>query len=342
MKAIAINKPGDAQIMEYVENYKNPVPAPDEALIKIEATSVNRIDLVMAKGYPGLQLNYPHIIGGDIAGTIVETGAEVNGLKVGDRVVSYPIALPKARNPKFAGMEQLNDGWQYFGMHRNGSYAEYVTAPAEGLLKMPDSLSFELAATLPVAGLTAYHSVVSVGSLAPGDIFMIWGASGGLGNFAVQLAKYCGAKVIATCSNPTKMKLLTDLGADYVFNHHTDDITAEVKKIAPGGVDVVLDYVGPQTFDKSFSMLRKNGKLLLCGMLTGMETKLHIQQTYFRHINIHGLFLGSLAEFSEIIRLAATGQAKPYIFDTMPLIDAAAAHNLIASGESSGKIILKA
>lgn len=341
MKAIAINKTGDSQVMNFVDDYPLPKPADDEVIISIDSTSVNRIDLVMAKGYPGLQLNYPHILGGDIAGTIIDTNSVSSEFEIGDRVVSYPIVLPKEKNPKFTGMEQLNDGWQYFGMHRNGSYAEYVTAPTEGLVKIPKDMSFEIAATIPVAGLTAYHSVVTVGALSKGDIFMIWGATGGLGTFAVQLAKHCGATVIATTGNDAKKKILESLGADYVFNHNTDDVVSEVRKVAPGGIDVLLDYVGPQTFEKSFSLLRKNGKLLLCGMLTGMETKLHIQQTYFRHINIHGLFLGSLSEFSQIVKLISYEKIKPYIFDTFDLKDASKAHSLIASGESAGKIILK-
>ncbi|MDQ1266934.1 MAG: alcohol dehydrogenase [Bacteroidota bacterium] len=341
MKAYILNKTEAGQSFDFVENHPMPAAGEGEVIIKIDSTSVNRVDLVMVKGYPGMQLKYPHIIGGDITGTIVELGSLTEGFSIGDRVVSYPIVLPKEQNPKFKGNEQLNDGWQYYGMHRNGSYCEYAAAAAYGLIKLPAHVTFEDAATMPVAGLTAYHGIMTVGNLQPGDVFMIWGGSGGLGCYAIQLAKAAGATVITTVGKDSKKNKLLELGADYVFNHYTEDSAAEVRKLFPGGLDVILDYVGPATFDKSFSLLRKNGKLMLCGMLTGMEVKLHIQQAYFRHLNINGLFLGSLGEFKDLAAMISAGKLKPQIHDILPLEQAAIGHKLMAEGEITGKVVLK-
>jgi len=256
-------------------------------------------------------------------------------------VVSYPIVLPKSRNPQFNEFEQLNDGWKYYGMHLKGSYAEFVAVPEENLCTIGDNVSFEEACTLPIAGLTAYHAINTVSGLNSNDIFFIWGGSSGLGNFAIQLAKNTGAKVITTIGNESKRDTVLSFGADYVFNHYKNDIVSEVRKLFPNGVDVVLDFVGPATFEKSLALLRKNGKMLICGMLTGREVNFNIQQFYLKHLNICGLYLGSLQEFHNLVNLLNEGAIHPYIDRIFDLKDADEAHRYMESGQHIGKIILK-
>ncbi len=340
MKAVIINEHGSSDVLKYIENYDEPKYDENSVLINIKNTSLNRIDTVIRKGYPMLKLSFPHIIGGDIAGIVAGVGSNVKDISIGERVVGYPILLPPSRDEKFGDDTFLNDGWQFFGMMRNGSYAEYISVPAENVVKIPDSLSFEDAASLPIAGITAHHAVHKVGQIKSGDTFFLWGGASGLGTFAIQLAKKAGAKVIATVGKNNKKDALLGLGADYVFNHYEDDVVAEVKKIYPKGIDSVLDFVGPATFDKSFAMVRKAGKIMFCGMMTGMEVKLNIQQTYFRHLSLLGLYLGSIAEFKDLIKLAADGTIKPHIHETFELKDASKAHNLLESGDCTGKIVL--
>lgn len=342
MKAVILESNGNADALKYVKDFPDPKAGPGQAVVRLKATSLNRIDIVMRNGYPGLQMNFPHILGGDIAGEIVETGEGVADLKAGDRVVSYPIILPKQHNPKFGRNPQLNMGWRYYGMHMNGSYSEYVLCDVSTLVKLPLAVSYEEAACLPVAGLTAYHAVKSVADLKEGDIFMLWGGSGGFGTIAVQLAKNMGATVITTCSSEEKRQVLEKLGADHIFDHNNDDVEAKVKELFPGGVDAVMDYVGPVTFEKSHRMLRNDGTLLLCGMLTGREVTLNIQQTYFRHLNIRGLFLGSPHDFKNLIQLVSMSDIKPHIHEKFDLSEAAEAHKLMESGRYSGKIVLTA
>lgn len=342
MRAITFNEHGGPEVLQYTEDFPMPEINENEVLVKVAYTSLNRVDLVVRKGYPGMQLPLPHILGGDIAGTIVEIGAEVSYLKVGDRVVVYPIVLPDKKDPKYSGNEHLNDGWKYFGMHLKGAYAEYVAVPAENIIRLPNEVKLETAAALPISGLTAYHAIKTVAKLKQNDVFMIWGGSGGFGTLAIQIAKSLGVKVITTTRNEEKSQALKDLGADYVFVYNNDyDLNTKIREIYPEGVDVVLDYVGPATFDQTFAMMRKCGKILFCGMLTGMEIKLNIQQTYLRHLNIHGLYLGSPAEFKEFIGLVWEKKLNPLISAVYPLEKASDAHKLMESGDYIGKILLK-
>ncbi len=340
MKAVIFNEHGSADVLKFVENFDTPKFDDNSVLIEIKNTSLNRIDTVIRKGYPMLKLNFPHILGGDIAGLVADFGSNVNGLSKGDRVVIYPISLPENRDPKFGEDTFLNDGWQFFGMMKHGSYAQYIAVPAENVVKIPDTLSFEDAAALPIAGITAHHAVHKIGNISEGDTFFIWGGASGLGTYAVQLAKKAGATVITTVGKNEKKDFMMNLGADFVFNHYEDDVVSEVKKIFPKGIDTILDFVGPATFDKTFSMVRKAGKIMFCGMMTGVEVKLNIQQTYFRHLSILGLYLGSIGEFKDLINLAANGTIKPHIDRVFDLKDASEAHRLMESGNYTGKIVL--
>lgn len=341
MKAVIINEHGSADKLTYTEDFPKPVIKPNQVLLKVGATSLNRIDIVARNGYPGMNIPMPHILGGDISGKIVELGSEAKKFNIGDRVVVYPVALPDVRDEKYSELEHLNDGWQFFGLQRHGAYCEYIAIPEENLFPITDEVSFESAASLPIAGLTAYHAVNGVTEIKKGDFLLIWGGSGGLAGYAIQLAKLKGAIVITTVSDDEKKSMISDLGADYIFNHKNDDVVAEIRKIAPKGLDVIIDYVGPATFEKSFSLLRKNGHLIFCGILTGTETKLSIHQTYFRHLNLHGIYLGSKQEFAEFIKLASDKKIKSNIYKTFSLKDAAEAHKLLESGNYIGKIVLK-
>ncbi len=338
MKAVVLHAHGNADALHYVEDWPIPEINDDEVLVRVHATSINRIDIVVRDGYPGIPAKLPHIPGGDIAGVVARCGSSAKHFKEGDRVLSWPIVVPadELDNPDAF----LSERWQYFGLHRPGSYAEYVAVPESSLLSIPDTVSFEDAACLPISGLTAYHALYDVAKLKAGQSFLLWGASGGFGTLALQLAKSTGATIIATAGNEEKAAVLRSLGADHVFNHYTDDVGAAVRALFPAGVDCVLDYVGPKTFPTSFALLRKGGKMLLCGMLTGREVTLNIQLTYLRHLSLHGLYLGRKSELAELVDLVATGKVHTHIHKVLPLSMAAEGQRLLDSGEVIGKVVL--
>ncbi len=250
MKAIILNENGGTDKLIYTESHPEPEIKTNEVLVQIKATSVNRADLVIRGGYPGLQLNFPHILGGDIAGVIAKTGSDVKGFKEGERVVAWSIVSEADDDWAKKGKAGQSISWQYFGMHRNGSYAEYAAVPESSLIRLPGNVSFEDAACLPVAGLTAYHAVKTVGDLQKGDKFFIWGGTSGLGIIAIQLAKEIGAEVFATAGFPHKIEYLKQMGVNHIFNHRDGSaVDDEVMKLTGGlGIDVILDYVGPEAF----------------------------------------------------------------------------------------------
>ena len=341
MKAMVLAEHGGVEKLVYQEDYPEPLLRKSDVLVRIRATTVNRIDFFVRQGYPGVQIKFPHIPGADIAGTVEEVGPSVKKFRKGDRVLAWPLIACGACELCRQGRRGLCLQWEYFGLHVDGSYAEFVSVPEESLIPLPKGISFEEAATLPVAGLTAYHALVTVGQVRKGETVLIWGGSGGLGTFSVQVAHILGTRVIATVGKEEKRKRVEDLGADLVLNHHTDDVVAAVREFTRGnGVDLVLDSVGAETFPKGFQLLKKGGRLLLCGKLTGMDVPLSVHQTYLRHVSILGLYLGEKHELEALLGWLQDGKIKPVIDRRFKLKDAAQAHRVMASGTHIGKLVL--
>jgi NADPH:quinone reductase-like Zn-dependent oxidoreductase len=342
MKTAVLYENGGLEKLVYETDFPEPEIKPNEVLVKIKATTINRADIVIRNGYPGLKLKFPHILGGDIAGVIEKTGSSVTGFKTGDRIVSWPLAVEADDTWVRKGKASQSPSWKYFGMHINGSYAEYAAVPESSLIMLPDNLSFEEAACLPVAGLTAYHAVVTIGELQLGDTFFIWGGTSGLGNIAIQLAKNIGTDIFATAGHEHKIKYLEEFGVQHVFNHYKDEhIDDEVLLLTNGhGIDVLLDYVGPAAFDKNFKMVKKGGKILFCGILTGREATVSLHQTYLRHISLLGLYLGEKYELEELVKLVSQRKIVPHIGETLSLKDAAKGQKMIEEGKVIGKIVL--
>ena len=341
MRAITIPEHGGREVLTYVTDFPTPVPGPGEVLVKVAATGLNHVDLVVRRGYPGISIPLPHIPGGDIAGVVDELGDGVTGVKAGTRAVVYPLVACGECPLCNEGKPNLCLNWKYFGLHLKGGYAEYVVVPAHNVIPLPDGVSFEEAAAIPVAGLTAFHALKTVGNLQPGQTFFMWGGAGGLGTIAIQIAKQLGATVLATGSMPGRLELMKSLGADVVFNRLTDDVAAGVRKVAPAGMDLIIDFVGPETFPTSFDLLKKGGQMLLCGIITGREATVSLHLTYLRHLSIKGLYLGTKEEMVELVDWVAQKKVKPILTNTLSLADAAEAQRMLEAGEVIGKLVLR-
>jgi len=341
MKAIELLSTGKPARLAYTESRATPRPAANEVLLRVRAAALNRVDQVLMMGYPGLTLELPHVLGADFAGEIAEIGMGVTDWSVGERASVYPLVACGACALCKEGRPNLCMHFQYFGMHRPGGFAEFVTVPADNLCRIPDALDFATAASAGVAGITALHALRENTNLRRGDTILVWGATGGVGVFLIQLARAAGINVIATTRREEAVDALRQLGASHVFTGSPEAIAEQVRAVCPAGVDQVIDYVGPATFTTSHQLLKRGGTLTLCGILTGIETPLSIHQTYFRHLRIQGIFLGTRDEYDELLGMLSRNALDIPLAARVSLEHAADALQAFSSDGHLGKVVVE-
>lgn len=319
MRAVAIEKNGKPKVLKYVE-FRTPVPAGDEVLIKVHAASVNRTDLFHREGRFIIRKPMPHILGMDVAGEIVEVGEKVKGWSVGDRVMATFEAL---------------------GRERDGAYAEYTTLPASELHKLPDELDYPTAASIGLAFTTAWTALISNGKIKKADRVVIHAASSGVGTAAVQIARWKGAQVIAITSGD-KASQLRELGADVVLDRRGMDLVRQVKVATDEqGASLVLDLVGKDTLQASIDMLEYKGRIVIAGTLSGDEVKVDAMDILMKNASVIGSFdTVSDKDFDTILGHFARRTFKPVIDSVMPLSQAREAHEKLEKQSTFGKIVL--
>lgn len=340
MKAILLKKPGGPEVLTY-DDINTPVPEAGEVLLKVEATSVNHLDIWIRKGLTAYGTKYPHILGCDIAGTIVDMGTNVEDLKVGDRVFVDPGLRCFRCEFCLSGNDNICKTFGIIGATINGGYAEYAVLPAKNVIKLPETIDFKTAAAFPLTYQTSWHMLIGRAGLRPGETVLVIGGASGIGIAAVQIAKLGGAMVIATAGDDKKLELLSSIGADHVINHNRESIYEKVKTITDNqGVDVVFEHVGPATFTDSIKSMKKGGRLVTCGATTGPEVNLDLRYIFSRQLSILGSIMGTRAELLKITGLIERGILRPVIDSVYPLKDAPEAHRKIENRAVTGKIIL--
>ncbi len=335
---MTISAYGGPEVLRMCDDFPEPTVSTrgDESdagrlIIRVAATGVNRMDILVRNGYPGLKTPLPHICGADIAGTVEETG---------ERVVVYPLLSCGTCSACRAGRPNLCLNWKSIGLHEKGGYAERVAVPRGNVFPLPDEVSFQDAVSLPVTGLTAHHAMKTVGRLKQGETVFIWGAAGMLGSMALQIARDAGARTIAVAGTDERLQALRSLGADVIVDRRSEDVVKRVEQETDGGADIVLDPIGADTLERSQAMLTNGGRLLLCGILGGRTSEINVHLTYYHHRSIHGLFLGTKEDMTEITRLVAEKRVVPLVDSVMPLSEAAQAHRKVEAGLHKGKIVL--
>ena len=345
MKAVVFSKQGSTEVLQYTDVPKPTLDA-NEVLVKVEACAVNYLDLHARRNRPEIEAKLsggdtPHILGSDIAGTIAEIGETVSGTTVGDRVVLAPCIPCGVCSDCYGGAENLCDTQELIGFQTNGGYAEYVKAPAQNAIQIPDALSFVNAAAMPIAYLTAWHMLMIRAKLHPGEDILILGVGGGVGSAGLQIAKLTGARVFATASSDEKLARAREMGADATINYKDIDFSEAVLAATDGrGVDVVLEHVGAATWEQSIASLAKNGRLVSCGVTTGNIGTLNIRKLYQKQLTVMGSALGTVTELRTLVHLAARGQLEPIIDRTLPLHRAGEAHLLLENRQNFGKVVL--
>ncbi len=304
MKAVRIHQYGGPEVLAHVE-MKRPTPGPNEVLISVKAASVNPVDWKLRAGYMKevFPLTFPATLGWDVSGTVEEAGADVTQFKRGDEV---------------------------YALLEGGAYAEYATAREGVVSRKPRTVDHVQAATVPVAGLTAWQALFEVAQLRAGQKVLIHAAAGGVGNFAVQFAKAKGAYVIGTASGKNHA-FLRELGVDEAVDYQTTRFEDVVRD-----VDVVLDTIGGDTQERSFKVLKKGGILVSLVQPPSQESA--------TKYGVRALFYGahaSSSDLAEIAKLIDSGEVKTVIETVLPLVEARRAHELSESGHARGKIVLK-
>jgi alcohol dehydrogenase len=335
MRAVLTVGHGARDQLQLATDFPTPKAGPGEVVLRVAATAVNYHDIFTRRGMPGIRIPLPVIVGSDIAGEISELGSGVSGWRVGSRVLVDPV---------------FRDGERFgmIGETTHGGRAEYVAVPAAQLIAVPDAVSLEDAASLPLAYGTAYRMLVTQGHLARGEKILVLGASGGVGVACVQLARLLGAEVIAGTSSAAKQKQLAALGAHHVVNYTAETVVEAVKRIygkprvgGGGGVDVAVNYTGGDTWRDTQRTVTQGGRILTCGATAGYQviTDARYLWTFEHHyIGSNGW---SVSDLEALLGLVRDGQLKPVIDRVLPIDAAAEGERLLEDREVVGKVLLK-
>jgi NADPH:quinone reductase-like Zn-dependent oxidoreductase len=340
VKAILFRQHGGPEVLQYVDT-PEPEPGPNEVLVRVRACALNHLDLWVRRGLPNVPIPLPHIPGSDVAGEIATIGADVTTVRVGQKVVLAPLVSCGKCQACVAGLDNQCRLATNLGYMIDGGCAEFVRVPQVNCLPYPENLSFEEAAAVPLVFQTAWHMLVERARLQPGEDVLVLGAGSGVGSAAIQIAKFFGARVIATAGSDAKLEKARELGADFAINHKTQKIREEVRRITnKRGVDIVFEHVGTATWDDSLASLALAGRLVTCGNTTGYDAKIDLRFLFSRQLSLLGSYMGVKSELHTIMKLVAAGKLKPVIDRVFPLTEAAAAHAYLESGQQFGKFVL--
>jgi len=341
MKAIIYHEFGDVDVLRY-EDVPLPETGDDEVLVRVRSVSLNHLDHLQRKGPAWLPaFSLPHIAGMDVAGEVEWVGQRVSTVREGDRVLINPSINCKHCSWCVKGQDNYCPSLKVLGGNVNGGFAEFAKAPASHVYRLSDRLSYDAAACIPTVYVTAWHALIDRGHLRIGEDVLIHAAGSGLGTAAIQIAKSCGARVIATAGSDAKLKKARELGADVVINYNREDVVGVVKEVTDGkGVEVVLEHVGPATWDRSLLSLTPRGRLIHCGATTGMTVQINLPYAYHFGIQIIGSDGFTIAEFEAVLSLFNHGKFQPVIDTIYPLEQAAEAQRRMIDRNLFGKIIL--
>jgi len=340
MKAARFHQHGRPEVLRY-EEAPEPKPEPGEILVRVKACALNHLDIWIRQGIPAFSVPLPHIGGCDVAGVVERVGGEGAGLQPGDRVFVAPGLSCWRCEFCLSGRDNLCISYRILGAQVDGGLAEFVKVPALNVIPIPSALSFEQAAAFPLTGVTAWHMLFSLARLQPAEDVLVLAAGSGVGSMAVQMAKAAGARVITTVGSDDKVAKASGLGADVVLNHTRESIADGVKRATGGrGVDVVIEHIGPATWEQSLRSLAKAGRLVTCGATSGPGVRIDLRYLYMRQTTVMGSFMGTRHELLAVAKWLGAGRIRAVIDSVLPLQDVRAAHERMLERKLFGKIVL--
>ena len=342
MKAVVFYEHGLLENVQYTD-VPEPEIGPDEVLVANKAAALNRLDLWVLAGWPGLNLKLPHVMGSDGAGVIAKVGSRVTGFSEGDRVAINPSLGSDSDYFGRRGLDNMSDNFAILGEHVDGFFAEFTAVPARNLLKMPDHAKFEDAAAASLVYVTAWHSLITRGGLQAGESVLIVGAGGGVNTAAIQIAKLAGAgRIYVVGSTDEKLAMAQSLGADVLINRNKEDWGKAIFKATNRrGVDIVVDNVGAATFHGSLRALKKGGRLLTVGNTSGPKFEIDNRLIFGKHLSIIGSTMGSSADYETVMNFIFNGRLQPVIDTIYPLSEGLTALQRLEEGDVTGKLVLQ-
>jgi len=323
MKAAVIEQQGAVENLVY-RDWPDPAIAADEVLMRVKACALNYLDLEVRRGMPGFPIETPFISGGDVAGVVEAVGADVTGCRVGDAIVFNPYG---------------RDGMM--GEDCQGGLAELAKAPESQAIAIPQGVSFEQAAALPVGYGTAHHIMFDRAHVQPGELVLILGAAGGVGTGCLQIARLIGAKTICVSSSPENLKKLAALGADHVINAAEKDFSREAWAISgKKGVDVCVNYIGGPTWVPALRAMAHNGRVVTCGASAGFDPATDIRYIWTRELQILGANGWTNEGIAWLLDKVKAGEIEPVIDSVFPLSEIRAAETKLENRQVFGKVVL--
>ncbi|AKU90077.1 zinc-binding dehydrogenase [Vulgatibacter incomptus] len=340
MRAVVFRRHGGPDVLEQAE-IPDPAVRPSDVRVRVKATALNHLDLWIREGIPSIPVEFPHVLGADIAGVVESVGSDVRGISVGDEVIVQPGQSCMQCEACLSGRDNACPSYKIVGEHRDGGYAELVSVPHHNVLPKPKGLSWEEAAAAPLVFLTAWEMLVKRAALQPGELVLVQAAGSGVGSAAIQIAKLIGATVIATAGSDSKLEKARELGADHTINYEKQDFVAETRRFSGRrGVDVVFDHVGKLTWAGSMRALDSGGRLVTCGATTGYDVGVDLRHLFYRRLSLLGSTMGSKGDLFRIVQLLGQRKLHGVIDRVLPLSEAAKAHELLADRAQFGKVVL--
>lgn len=325
MRAIVVKAHGGLDQIALVD-WPEPKAAPGQAVVTVRACGLNYLDIFVRRGMPGLPVQMPRIPGGDISGVVADVGAGVGRDWIGRRVLVDPHIKPGGA----------------LGEHDHGGLCERIAIDAENLIALPDDVSFEDAAALPIAYGTAWRMMRTRGQVRAGETVLILGASGGVGTACVQIAKNAGATVLACASTAAKLDRLRALGADHLIDYTREDFSARAWELTGRkGCDVIVNYTGGDTWVPSLRALARHGRLLTCGATAGYDPPTDIRYIWRREVNIVGANGWTRTDLEELLEEVRHRRIRPIIDRVFPLEESREAMRIVEDREVFGKVLVR-
>jgi len=345
MRALTIDAHGGVEQLRYRDDLPIPVlRGPSDVRVRMQAAALNRLDLWVLGGIPGVHIQPGWIMGSDGAGIVDEIGVDVRHVAVGDHVILNPGIVDRDCQCEYCrdGDQPFCRSYGILGEHRPGTLAEYLVVPGANVRSIPKTIPFETAAAFPLASLTAWRMIVSRARVQPSDQVLIWGIGGGVAQAALQIAKRIGATVWVTSGSVEKLERAAALGADVLLDHRNPELGKDIRnRTAKRGVDVVIDSVGEATWAQSLVALGKRGRLVTCGGTSGPHVSVDVRRMFWNQWTLMGSTMGSDAEFDAMTAVFREGALMPPVDSVWSLENGRGAFERLATGEQFGKVVVR-